>query len=283
MHAVAGGRVESWSLALLTDGERYLTTACFAVAQSLGPFFIVVTCTLWALLPIFWGSTLLLEHYFYRLNIFVVDFDSQAVGAQNALAGPPITQSLIMLNSKVGPHLTYQVVPPAHFPGGPSQVMEAVGHNEAWGAVVINGNATTAWRSAIENGDAAYDPTGSVGVYFSGAHFYQIVLLYVAPIMKTNVVTALIEASDAAARTFLQTAISANNATAVSMAARAPQTLGNVFGMFTYDVRPITAWAVGRALLAFEGKGERCVHRKRALLRFFLVLTPTASAFPPLS
>jgi hypothetical protein len=51
-------------------------------------------------------------------------------------------------------------------------------------------------------------------------------------------------ASDAASRMFLQNAITAQNATALTTALAAPQSLGNVFGYFTFDTRPITAWAV---------------------------------------
>lgn len=136
--------------------------------QSLGPFLLVVIVMLWICLPIFWGSTILLEHYFYRLNIQVVDFDSAASGA-NALVGPPLVQSLLQINSASTPHLTYYNASPSDFPNGPSDVMESVGYSRAWGAVVIYPNATTAWRNAVETGDASYDPTGCVGIYFSGA------------------------------------------------------------------------------------------------------------------
>jgi len=124
---------------------------------------------LWICLPIFWGSTLLLEHYFYKLNIQVVDFDSAASGA-DAMVGPPLVQSLLKLNSESGPHLSYYNMSPSDFPNGPQDVMQSVGHNFAWGAVVIYPNATTAWRNAIETGNASYDPTGCVGIYFSAAH-----------------------------------------------------------------------------------------------------------------
>lgn len=129
----------------------------------------MVTIVLWICLPIFWGSTLLLEHYFYKLNIQVVDFDSAASGA-DAVVGPPLLQQLLQINQQSGPHLTYYNTSPSNFPNGPQDVMQSVGHNEAWGAIVIFANATTAWRNAIETGNSSYDPTGSVGIYYSGAH-----------------------------------------------------------------------------------------------------------------
>jgi hypothetical protein len=137
--------------------------------QSLGPFLLVVTITLWICLPIFWGSTLLLENYFYTLNILVVDFDSAASGA-DAMVGPPLVESLLQINQGSSAHLTYFNMSTLDFPNGPEDVKQMVAHNDAWGAVVIFANATTAWRNAIETGNASYDPTGSVGVYFSAAH-----------------------------------------------------------------------------------------------------------------
>lgn len=77
---------------------------------------------------------------------------------------------------------------------------------------------------------------------------YQVVLIYLVPLLKQNVQSALSTASDAASKMFLQQAITAQNATALTTALSAPQSLGNVFGYFTYDVRPITAWAVSLML-----------------------------------
>lgn len=200
---------------------------------------------LWILLPIFWGSTLLLEHYFYKLNIQIVDFDSVASGS-NALVGPSVVQSLLQINQASGAHVTYYNIPPSNFPNGPEDVKQVVGYNEAWGAVVIYANASTAWRNSIETGNATYDPTGCVGIFYSGAHFYQVVLIYLVPILTKNVQSALVKASDMASKTFLQAAITSQNTTAITTALQAPQSLGNVFGYFRYDVRPITAWAVSR-------------------------------------
>jgi len=219
--------------------------------QSVLPFFLVITVVLWICLPIFWGSTLLLEHYFYKLNIQIVDFDSSASGA-DALVGPSLVQSLLQINSQTGAHVTYYNMSPSQFPNGPQDVMQSVGHNEAWGAVVIYPNATTAWRNAIETGNSSYDPTGCVGIFFSGAHFYQVVLIYLVPILTKNVQSGLMMASDAASKMFLQQAITAQNATALTTALAAPQSLGNGFGFFQYDVRPITAWAVSTILYSLE-------------------------------
>lgn len=96
---------------------------------------------------------------------------------------------------------------------------------------------------------------------------YQIVLLYVAPLLTQNVMSGLTMASDMASRSFLQNAISAGNSTAITTAAAAPQSLGNVFGFFRYDVRPITAWAVSEVSLLEE---SRALTNGRLLLLILL-------------
>lgn len=57
---------------------------------------------------------------------------------------------------------------------------------KSWGAVVINANATTAWRNALTTGDASYDPNGAIGIYFSSARFYQVTLLYIESIVSPH-------------------------------------------------------------------------------------------------
>lgn len=202
--------------------------------------FLITTLVLWATLPIFWGSTLLLENYFYRLDVHVVDFDSVASGA-DAIAGPYIASSLQAVAAASGPHLNYQVVDPSIYPGGPSQVMEAVKHSGPWAAVVIFNNATSSYRNAITTGDAAYDPSGTVGIYYSGARFYQIVLLFIVPLLEKNVYSGLSTAAQAASQQFLCGATA--TAGALTTAGASPQAIGNAFGYFLYDVNPITAWA----------------------------------------
>jgi hypothetical protein len=86
------------------------------------------------------------------------------------MVGPSVVQSLLQINQGSGAHVTYYNMPTSDFPNGPSDVMQSVGYNEAWGAVVIYPNATTAWLNAVQNGDSSYDPTGCVGIFYSGAH-----------------------------------------------------------------------------------------------------------------
>ena len=77
------------------------------------------------------------------------------------------------------PHFTYIIRQASDYPNGLQDVEREVLGQECWAAVVINANATTAWRNALENGDSTYSPTGAIGIYFQSARFYQVVLLYI--------------------------------------------------------------------------------------------------------
>ncbi len=72
---------------------------------------------------------------------------------------------------------------PSAYPNGLEDVRNSVVTGECWGAIVVNANATSAWRSAVESGDGTYDPQGSIGIFYSGAKFYQIILLYLVPLV----------------------------------------------------------------------------------------------------
>jgi hypothetical protein len=77
------------------------------------------------------------------------------------------------------PHFTWIIRDASDYPNGLEDVRHEVLGQECWAAVVINANATTAWRTAIENGDTSYSPDGAIGIYFQSARFYQVVLLYI--------------------------------------------------------------------------------------------------------
>lgn len=104
------------------------------------PILIDVTSPLYPSSPIqqlFWGSTWLLEHYFYRLNIDVVDFDSSSSGSSsNAMLGPVITQGLMKARTQDNVTLGWDVRDPKLYPNGLVDVQNRVLTDAAWGAIV---------------------------------------------------------------------------------------------------------------------------------------------------
>lgn len=132
---------------------------------------------MWACLSIFWGSTYHLQTNFHRLTVHLVSLDTEPdsflVPAMEQMAQEQNSMPIEM------PHFTWIVRSASDYPNGLADVRHEILGQECWAAVVINANATSAWREALQTGDASYSPNGAMGIYFQSARFYQVVLLYV--------------------------------------------------------------------------------------------------------
>lgn len=80
-------------------------------------------------------------------------------------------------------HLGWSIRDTSDYPNGLEDVRNNVLSQRSWATVVINSNATTAWRNAINNGDSSYDPNGAITIYIQTARFYQVSLLYIEAIV----------------------------------------------------------------------------------------------------
>lgn len=162
------------------------------------------------------------------------------------------------------PHLGFAITEASEYPNGAIDVKEAIGYSKYWGgahekapvnvlleimltagsyvAIVVYPNCTSTWRTAVRNGIASYDPTGCVGIFYSGARFYQVSLLYLAPFMKRFAEQV---AQQASTQVLTQYIISIQgNATALTLLAQVPQAVSSPFSLYQEDVRPINQWAV---------------------------------------
>ncbi|KAI5449661.1 hypothetical protein NCC49_004122 [Naganishia albida] len=228
----------------------------------------MITVALWIALPIFWGSLYLTLQYLSNLTIYLVDLDTAASGS-SAIVGPAFramaSNSNAMSTKYISTaHLGYVIRDAADYPRGVYDAMDEVTNKDCWGAIVVNANATSAWRAAVESGDASYDPSGAVGVFYQGARYYQIILLYLAPFMVRNTRTALQTASSAARSTIL--ASLSNTFTAPSSAPASsqlvtttlgalqavPQALATPFGFYQHDLRVQTQWAAAAVFEASD-------------------------------
>ncbi|KAJ9117408.1 hypothetical protein QFC24_006504 [Naganishia onofrii] len=149
----------------------------------------LITVALWICLPIFWGSLYLTLQYLSNLTIYLIDLDTASSGS-SAIVGPAFramaSNSNAMSTKLISTaHLGYVIRDAADYPRGVYDAMDEVTNKDCWGAIVVNANATSAWRAAVQAGDAAYEPSGSVGVFYQGARYYQIILLYLAPFVSS--------------------------------------------------------------------------------------------------
>jgi len=132
--------------------------------------------------------------YFSRLSVNVYDFDTPA---SNSLGITPILgpayrsyaaeQNSLPLST---PHVGYNIIDvstiSSEYPDGVWSARDDVLKKKCWAAIVIHSNATASWRNALENGQQGYDSQGSVGIYYEGARYYQIVLLYLRPFVSSH-------------------------------------------------------------------------------------------------
>jgi len=163
-------------------------------------------------------------------------------GADGAV-GPLITEMAAQTNVQtMRPHLGFIIRPASDFPNGVDDVKEAVGYSHYWGAVIAYPNCTSTWQSSLAAGNASYDPTGCIGVFYSGARFYQVTLLYLSPLMKTFSNTVAQMASQQALQQWVTT--NGGNAAALATASAVPQAFATPFSFHQNDLRPITHWSV---------------------------------------
>ncbi|KAI5474765.1 hypothetical protein MNV49_002498 [Pseudohyphozyma bogoriensis] len=207
-------------------------------ATAMGMVMVFLTC--WVALPIFWGSCYTLLQYFYRLDIDIYDFDSIA-SPGTALLGPTLSSSLVATMASTT-HVTFNIKDPATAGAGGGMItMEEIENqvvNEvAWATVVINSNASTAWRSAVAGtGGTTYDPEGAVTLVVASARFYQVIDEYLVPYLKPLMQSGLQTASQAAVADELSS-LTLTQLVAFSEAQQ--KALSTPFGMSDSDVRPI--------------------------------------------
>lgn len=143
---------------------------------------------------IFRGSVYQLLAFFNNLTVNLYDYDTPTANSLgfSPIVGPAFQSMASQSNAmpSTSPHLGFNLVDVSSYPSdyptayGTEAAIDDVLHKRCWAAIVVHGNATAAWRNAVENGDGSYDPTGAVGIYYSGARFYQIILLYLRPFVS---------------------------------------------------------------------------------------------------
>ncbi|WWC72650.1 uncharacterized protein I206_106614 [Kwoniella pini CBS 10737] len=201
-----------------------------------------ITLWLWICLSIFWGSTYRLTSFLPSLTVHVIPLDTPS--STSYLNGPITEQMQTVANQPPSiVHLGYQMQDPSNYPNGLEDVRRSVIAQDCWAAIVINANASSAWTNALNNGDASYDPNGAIGIYYSSARFYQVVLLYFDSLITRDLASPLATARSQALQAFIGT--TNTNTNALTNAAIVPQAIGVGFGYTIFDVRPIqnSAWA----------------------------------------
>ncbi|GAA5823441.1 hypothetical protein JCM11251_000635 [Rhodosporidiobolus azoricus] len=197
--------------------------------------FILMWVAVFALLGIFWGSIYRVEWYFPNVKVYIYDLDSAA--SSSPLLGPTVTQSLLATIGK-RPYLSF--IERAIGGKGTAEIAQEVIEEKAWGAIVINANATSAFQAAVSGTgglvNGQYSPEGAISIFTVGSRWFQVVLEYLVPFLEQFLQPAVLQASHAAAASFLSTASPA----ALGGLSEAQQAaLSTPFSYQSIDLRPI--------------------------------------------
>lgn len=176
-------------------------------------------------LGVYWGVFMHVEKNLSSLVVYVVDFDGQVAPYDTdgfePVVGPLITTLARTMVASPTPNLGYEIRPPTDFNNDPIQVRQAVYDFQAWVGIVINPNATAMLYSAIQNGNASYDPMGACQLIFidsrDDTNWYD----FISPLINSFMTEATSEVGKQWASMVMQNATT--NATLVQNVVAAPQ------------------------------------------------------------
>ncbi|TFK54205.1 hypothetical protein OE88DRAFT_1732894 [Heliocybe sulcata] len=197
--------------------QTYLKVCVLAV--------VLVSLTIWAVLPMFWGSEWKPETAIHNLNGWIIDFDGGEIGSY-------VSQNIYSLS---GPkeQISWHMMPASNFPNGPSDVPQHILQEDAWVIVSINPGATNALNSAAESADASYNGSYAVTMYASEArneNSYRLIMMPMMDMTLRNI------SSYFATRYATQLAGSGINL--VNLLTNAPQVVTSPISYTTDNVRP---------------------------------------------
>ncbi|KAI0791207.1 hypothetical protein C8Q75DRAFT_864980 [Abortiporus biennis] len=195
---------------------------------------LLIVILMWASLPAFWGALANSAKMTRNFEAWFIDRDDSRIGHAlwQSISGGPST----------GLQLGWVPVS-AHTAGTDEQIIDSILNNEAWVAVVVSANLTTRLSDARQNGDATWDPTTAITVYYAQARNEVATGTYVLPItIQTLQTVTTAWATGSAQRYFAQiTARNTVNDTALHLIAVAPQTIMPAISWTTINLRPYTA------------------------------------------
>ena len=187
------------------------------------------------MLSLYWAVLFHAEQNLGALVIWVVDFDGQVAPYQNVdpVVGPAIVKYTEMLASSPMAHLGWGALPPSHFNNDPMEVRRQVYHQKAWGAVIVNANATAMLRSAVENGNASYDPLGACQTIYVEARDDTSYYDYILPELSMVQTEMTTQVGQMWAKSVLS-----NNTLSRATLAKVPQAISPAIGFSTFNLRP---------------------------------------------
>ncbi|KAK0253784.1 hypothetical protein LTS09_011088 [Friedmanniomyces endolithicus] len=199
-----------------------------------------------AVLSLYFGALYHVEKNLSSLVVYVVDMDGQSPPYDTAghapLVGPLIADLARTMVASGTPTLGWGVLPGSTFNNDPIQVRQAVFNFDAWAAIVINPNATAMLYSAIQNGNASYDPMGACQLTYidsrDDTNWYD----FISPIVSAFMTEATTRVGEQWTQMVMQNATT--DASVVRNAAKVPQALSPAIGFSQFNLRPFYPYQV---------------------------------------
>ncbi|PVI03505.1 hypothetical protein DM02DRAFT_697318 [Periconia macrospinosa] len=191
-----------------------------------------------SVLSLYWGVFFDVQKRLPNLLVYVVDFDGQApYDTSTPLVGPTITELTEKMVNGEMPTLGFRIRSPAEFNNDPIQVRQAVYNFDAWAAIIVNPNSTSLLYSAIENGNASYDPLGACQLVYQDSRDETNWFEFMLPIIRTY----MTEAQSMVGKKWAQTALeqAASNPTILANMQSVPQAINPAIAFSEYNLRPL--------------------------------------------
>jgi hypothetical protein len=170
----------------------------------------------------------------HSATIAVVDFDGSIAPflSTEPIVGPFVVQAT--RNALGRPHaLGYITHDPAQYDYNPLAVRRAIHHEDIWGAIIINPNASSLLRQAVEQGNTTYDPAGACQVVYNQARDVESYNQYIIP--------TLLRLSTEISNNFTRqwtASVLANTSLSTTTYATTPQALSPGIAFTDIDLRP---------------------------------------------
>lgn len=169
------------------------------------------------------------------LTVWIVDFDSQVApyDKTSPIIGPFVTKEFMQLKPDPVDNLGWTVKPAADFDHDPMRVRQGIYNEDAYVAIIINSNATTLLKAAVNDGNSSYDPNGATQLIYNTARDQTTMSNYILPALL-NTLLPVIGNFGIEWATILSRNASTQNVF------RTPQAVNPAVGFSLIDLRPFT-------------------------------------------
>jgi len=200
-----------------------------AYLKAMGGVVVFIMVTIWCILSMYWGSVWKEIDLSPKLNAWIINRDSGAIGAA-------VQEALLAANDGPKPHSTWTLIDPARFPTQDQVDYEVTNALSTWMVVTVVEGATAMFEESRANGNASWDPRSLISLTYATSRNFQVVpSMVLAPATQT-LNRALAQLSTQLAGEYLSSI--AGNQTAISNLANAPQTIASPFALNNRDLRP---------------------------------------------